>query len=121
MQKCSKYLSDPTDDVRVATEGLLADFLREIKDVTAIQRRHEEQLKVKREATVTEASRRLEVEKEREKLPEITMDHPERATFISENDEVFDNDLETPDEKHPESELRDTGSKSVRVVRGSIG
>lgn len=37
-----KYLSDPTEDVRVATENLLADFLREIRDVSELRRRHEE-------------------------------------------------------------------------------
>ncbi|KAI5993628.1 vacuolar protein 14 C-terminal Fig4p binding-domain-containing protein [Pisolithus albus] len=37
-----KYLSDPTEDVRVATENLLADFVREIRDVSELRRRHEE-------------------------------------------------------------------------------
>ncbi|KAI6166239.1 vacuolar protein 14 C-terminal Fig4p binding-domain-containing protein [Pisolithus thermaeus] len=37
-----KYLSDPTEDVRVATERLLADFVREIRDVSELRRRHEE-------------------------------------------------------------------------------
>lgn len=37
-----KYLSDPTEDVRVATENLLADFLREIRDISEIRRRREE-------------------------------------------------------------------------------
>ena len=105
-----KYLSDPTDDVRVATEGLLADFLREMRQVTMVQKRQEEQLKAKREATVTEASRRAELEKEKEKLPDITMEHTERAPFINDiADEVFDNDVETPDDKQSEQELRDTG------------
>ncbi|EJF62368.1 ARM repeat-containing protein [Dichomitus squalens LYAD-421 SS1] len=117
-----KYLSDPTDDVRVATESLLADFLREIKEVTVVQKRHEDQLKAKREATITEASRRIEAEKE--KLPDITMEHPERAPFISENDDVFDNDLETPDEKPEEQELRDTGAwvpgQGVRIDYAAI-
>ena len=89
---------------------MLADFLREIREVTIVQRRHEEQLKAKREATVTEASRRAEAEKE--KLPDITMEHHERAPFISENDEVFDNDLETPEDKQEEQELRDSGGES---------
>ena len=37
-----KYLSDPTEDVRVATENLLADFLREIRDISEVRRRREE-------------------------------------------------------------------------------
>ena len=109
-----KYLSDPTDDVRVATEGLLADFLREIREVTIVQRRHEEQLRAKREATVTEASRRAEAEKD--KLPDITMDHHERATFIPENDDVFDNDLDTPEDKQEDQELRDSGGKLFELL-----
>ncbi|RXW24711.1 hypothetical protein EST38_g1195 [Candolleomyces aberdarensis] len=36
-----KYLSDPTEDVRVATENLLTDFLREIHDVTIVSRQFE--------------------------------------------------------------------------------
>ncbi|KAJ8468744.1 hypothetical protein ONZ51_g9455 [Trametes cubensis] len=103
-----KYLSDPTDDVRVATESLLADFLREIRDVTIVQRRQEEQAKAKREAMVAESSRRQD--SEREKLPEITMDHPERAVFIPEHDDVFDNDLESHDERHEDQAIRDTGA-----------
>ena len=75
-----------------------------------VQKRQEEQLKAKREATVTEASRRAELEKEKEKLPDITMEHTERAPFINDiADEVFDNDVETPDDKQSEQELRDTG------------
>ncbi len=104
-----KYLSDPTDDVRVATERLLADFLREIRNVTIVQKQHQEALKAKREANALEASRRPESEKE--KLPDITMDHPERATFIDDNDDVFDNDPGTPDEKDTEQEPRDTGGE----------
>lgn len=95
----------------MATEGLLADFLREIKQVTFVQKRHEEQLKAKREATITEASRRIEADKD--KLPDITMDQSEHANFIPENDEVFDNDLETPEEKPEDQELRDTGGKHL--------
>ncbi|KAI0677307.1 ARM repeat-containing protein [Trametes maxima] len=115
-----KYLSDPTDDVRVATEGLLADFLREIRDVTVVQRRQEEQVRVKRETTVTESSRRVDGEK----LPEITMDHPERGAFIPEHDDVFDNDLENHDERHDEPDIRDIGAwvpgQGVRIDYAAI-
>lgn len=37
-----KYLSDPIEDVRIATENLLADFLREIRDVTYVARHLDE-------------------------------------------------------------------------------
>ncbi|CAL1700422.1 unnamed protein product [Somion occarium] len=107
-----KYLSDPTEDVRIATENLLADFIREIEEVTAVQKRHEEQARAKREAeTASLRTRGGEVEKD--KLPDITMAHAERATFIPENDDVstFDNDSDTPiDEKEPELDGRDLGA-----------
>ncbi|KAI0375893.1 ARM repeat-containing protein [Pilatotrama ljubarskyi] len=115
-----KYLSDPTDDVRVATESLLADFLREIRDVTMVQKRQEEQARARREATITESSRRADGEK----LPEITMDHPERGAFISEHDDVFDNDLEDNHDRHDDQEIRDTGAwvpgQGVRIDYAAI-
>ncbi|RPD66929.1 ARM repeat-containing protein [Lentinus tigrinus ALCF2SS1-7] len=117
-----KYLSDPTDDVRVATDSLLADFLREIREVTVVQKRSEEQSKAKREVASAEQARRIDGEKD--KLPDITMDHAERAPFLSENDEVFDNDLETPEERQEEQELRDTGAwipgQGVRIDYAAI-
>ncbi|EIN10503.1 ARM repeat-containing protein [Punctularia strigosozonata HHB-11173 SS5] len=36
-----KYLSDPIEDVKIATENILADFLKEIRDVTLTQKRME--------------------------------------------------------------------------------
>ncbi|OBZ70045.1 Protein VAC14 [Grifola frondosa] len=83
------YLSDPTDDVRVATENILADFLREIRDVTIVQRRHEEQLKNKRDFAGADQSQQAR-RAEGDKLPDITMAHSERAPFIPEHDDVFD-------------------------------
>lgn len=105
-----KYLSDPTEDVRVATENILADFLREIRDVTIVQRRNEEQLKLKREAAV-EQNRHAETEKER--LPDITMANSERGTFIPEDDNgaFDDSSLASPDEKQSEHDGRDAGRK----------
>ncbi|OJT05369.1 Protein VAC14 -like protein [Trametes pubescens] len=117
-----KYLSDPTDDVRVATEGLLADFLREIRVVTNVQKRQEEQAKVRREATLAESYRRHEGEKER--LPDITMDHPERGAFLTEHDDVFDNDLEHQEDRQEEQEVRETGAwlpgQGVRIDYAAI-
>ncbi|KAI0751034.1 ARM repeat-containing protein [Daedaleopsis nitida] len=117
-----KYLSDPTDDVRVATDHLLGNFLQEIKDVTMVQKQYQERLRAKRESNVAETPRRADMEKD--KLPDITMEHPERASFIPENDEVFDNDLETPDDKESEQELRDVGTyipgQNVRIDYAAI-
>jgi vacuole morphology and inheritance protein 14 len=50
----SKYLSDPTEDVRVATENILADFLREIRQVTSVRKRAEEQAKSKRDTAAAD-------------------------------------------------------------------
>lgn len=78
----SKYLSDPTEDVRVATENLLADFLRELRDVTFVSRQLDQQAKSK---TPTESVRRAEVDGE--KLPDLTRENAERALYMLENDE----------------------------------
>lgn len=108
-----KYLSDPTEDVRIATENLLGDFLREIRDVTLVQRHHDEEMRAKREAEQAEQqARRGEADKD--KLPDITMAHSERVSFIPENDDTssFDNDSDAPiEEKEPEPDSRDLGSK----------
>jgi vacuole morphology and inheritance protein 14 len=45
-----KYLSDPTEDVKVATEGVLADFLHEIQEITLLQKRKEDKARAAREA-----------------------------------------------------------------------
>lgn len=42
----SKYLSDPTEDVKVATENILAEFLKEIRDIAILQRRRDEAIRV---------------------------------------------------------------------------
>ncbi|OSX59406.1 hypothetical protein POSPLADRAFT_1151047 [Postia placenta MAD-698-R-SB12] len=93
-----KYLSDPTQDVRVATENLLADFLREICEVTAVQQRSEEQLKAKREAAA-EQSRRADPEKERSQ--DLSAPVSERGAFLPDNEHVLvdESPLASPDEK----------------------
>ncbi|KAF8969322.1 vacuolar protein 14 C-terminal Fig4p binding-domain-containing protein [Flammula alnicola] len=77
-----KYLSDPTEDVRVATENLLADFLRELRDVTIVSRQLEQHVKSK---TPAESIRRSDVDGD--KLPDLTMENAERALYMLENDE----------------------------------
>ncbi|KAI0340907.1 ARM repeat-containing protein [Trametopsis cervina] len=103
-----KYLSDPTEDVRIATENLLADFLREIRDVTLVQRHHEDQLKAKKAAEAEHVSR---TDGDKEKLPDITMAASERAAFVPEYDEEFVDDVSiTPDEKDGDIDERDLGT-----------
>ncbi|KAF9450636.1 ARM repeat-containing protein [Macrolepiota fuliginosa MF-IS2] len=43
-----KYLSDPIEDVRIATENLLADFLREIRDIAYVSRHLDEHGSIRR-------------------------------------------------------------------------
>lgn len=50
-----KYLSDPTEDVRVATEVVLSEFLREIRDITIVARKTHSEQTTKREVTIEEA------------------------------------------------------------------
>ncbi|KAF8076679.1 vacuolar protein 14 C-terminal Fig4p binding-domain-containing protein [Lyophyllum atratum] len=77
-----KYLSDPTEDVRVATETLLADFLREIRDVSIVRRQLDEQANLKSQ-TPAESLRHVDIQ---EKLPDLTVETSERAVFINDND-----------------------------------
>ena len=50
-----KYLSDPTEDVRVATEVVLSEFLKEIRDITVVARKSHSEQAAKREVTIEEA------------------------------------------------------------------
>lgn len=79
-----KYLSDPTEDVRVATENLLSEFLREIRDVTLVSRQITQQQQHK---TPAESIRQVTLDSLKEKLPELNMENAERALYMLENDE----------------------------------
>jgi len=108
-----KYLSDPTEDVRVATENILADFLREIKDVSMVRQRKEEH---------AESS---DLRRSDEKLPDITMSHSERALFIPESDFGHDHDGEhSLKDEHKSEDYRGTGAlvpgQGVRIDYAAI-
>ena len=47
-----KYLSDPTEDVRVATEVVLSEFLKEIRDITVVARKTHNEQAAKQETSV---------------------------------------------------------------------
>lgn len=87
---------------------MLADFLREVRDVTLLQKQHEAQAKVRREAELEEEVRRAE--NEREKLPDITMVHTERAMFVPENG-VEDGREKEGNGIEQEVDHRDTGGE----------
>lgn len=108
-----KYLSDPTEDVRVATENILADFLREIRDVSMVRQRKEEH---------AESS---DLRRSDEKLPDITMSHSERALFIPESDFGHDHDGEySLKDEHKSEDYRGTGAlvpgQGVRIDYAAI-
>lgn len=56
-----KYLSDPIEDVRTATETILADFLREIRQITKV-RKEAEDAKAKQDAASTHQEPTTETE-----------------------------------------------------------
>jgi vacuole morphology and inheritance protein 14 len=78
------YLSDPTEDVRIAAENQLAEFLREIREVTIVRKHREEQERL-REAKPEETIR-AEVEQIRERLSDVSLSSdPERASVLNGN------------------------------------
>jgi vacuole morphology and inheritance protein 14 len=120
LQSRRKYLSDPIEDVRVATETLLAEFLREIRDVTVVHNRYEEHLRSKRDNDAAEQARRAE--NVQEKLSDVALTSAERAAFISENDGGFIHDAESiqKDDFHSETDGHDTGSKDIYFLQRDI-
>lgn len=105
-----KYLSDPTEDVRVATETLLADFLREIRDVSIVRRQLDEQAKTK---TPAESLRRVHADPAQESLPDLTLETSERAVFIGDNDYQSSHDSEIKEDFTSIADDRDAGGTHV--------
>lgn len=107
-----KYLSDPTEDVRVATETLLADFLREIKEVTLVRKRFEEETRSKLGSERAESIRRPDTAQG--KLPDLSLENSERSVFITENDDnppEYMTDSGIKDDLASDIDDRDTGGK----------
>lgn len=99
----SKYLSDPNEEVRTATKNLLAGFLKEMRDIAMVQKRADERARLAKETDQSEQGRRYDAD--REKLPDITMSHPERAAFLPEDDGL----MSSYDESVPDTEIKDVG------------
>ena len=78
-----KYLSDPTEDVRIAAENQLAEFLREIREVTVVRKHREEQERL-REAK-PEENTWTETEAIKERSSDIAISDTERATLLNGN------------------------------------
>ena len=78
-----KYLSDPTEDVRIAAENQLAEFLREIREVTIVRKHREEQDRLREPKP--EENNWAEVEAIKERSSDIVISDTERATFLNGN------------------------------------
>ena len=78
-----KYLSDPTEDVRIAAENQLAEFLREIREVTVVRKHREEEERL-REAK-PEENNWTEAEGAKERSSDIAISEPDRPTFHGSN------------------------------------
>lgn len=111
-----KYLSDPTEDVRVATETLLADFLREIRDVSVVRKRTEEQARSKRD---NESIRHPDTASET--LPDLVLENSEHAVFIAEKDDhstFYDDESSHKEDFTSDGDYRDSGGRSHQTLTG---
>ncbi|KAH9036056.1 ARM repeat-containing protein [Lactarius deliciosus] len=77
-----KYLSDPTEDVRITAENQLAEFLREIREVTIVRKHREEQ---QRAGDVeSEDHNRVDAERVKERSSDIAaLSDTERVSFLN--------------------------------------
>ncbi|KAF8663444.1 hypothetical protein AX16_001014 [Volvariella volvacea WC 439] len=87
-----KYLSDPIEDVRVATETLLGDFLREIHNVAVVRKRMEEDAKSK--TSGAEDSIRRSEQNDIQEQGTVTDDH---KTLAGEVDDELGSDIDEKD------------------------
>ncbi|KAI0258589.1 ARM repeat-containing protein [Gloeopeniophorella convolvens] len=117
-----KYLSDPTEDVRIAAENQLAEFLREIRDVTIVRKHREEEQRL-REAELEEQSR-VDAERAKEQSLDIPLSDTDRVAFLNGSESpVPPSDPEKPDVESYLNE-RDTGDwvpgQGVKIDYASI-
>lgn len=96
----SKYLSDPTDDVRVATEVVLSEFLKEIRDITSVARKASGEQAPKREVAIEE------VEPSGQSQGDTTPIHSEEG----------DGDANYPDGSSADFDDRDAGSQWFLLI-----
>jgi hypothetical protein len=89
----SKYLSDPGEDVRAATEVVLSEFLKEIRDITAVARKSQSEQAPKRDVAIEE------VEPSGQSQGETTPIHSEEE----------DGDMNYPDGSNTDFDDRDVG------------
>ncbi|KAL4264490.1 VAC14 family protein [Pleurotus pulmonarius] len=93
------YLSDPTEDVRVATESLLGEFLQEIHRITEARKKYKPTDPVAPRHTANE------------NLPDLTMDGAETTAFLSEqgSHSSFEDESALKDDEASDHVYRDAG------------
>ena len=91
-----KYLSDPTEDVRIAAENQLAEFLREIREVTIVRKHREEQQRLG--DVESEEHNRMDAERAKERSSDIAaLSDTERVSFLNDDPPLaLPSDVEKP-------------------------
>lgn len=89
----------------MATEVLLADFLREIRDVTVVRRRSEKLAK----STHTVGDTESIVPSEGGQTEHSITDSPERAVFLADHDDAQYPDSEYKEDRASDFDVRDAG------------
>jgi vacuole morphology and inheritance protein 14 len=108
-----KYLSDPTEDVRVATENILADFLREIRHVTSVRKRAEEQAaKAKREAAAVDGE--AEDKDPSEEASQTAFAPGSMANSVADSTSNY------RDEQASDIDIRDVGGTSYIIAHDGV-
>jgi vacuole morphology and inheritance protein 14 len=89
----------------------LADFVREIREVSIVRKRAEEDAKSKRNSSRIDTSSIRRSDAGEDRLPDFSMDNSERSVFIAENDDQSNYGDETAlkDDFPVDLEYRDTG------------
>lgn len=110
---CSKYLSDPTEDVRIATENQLGEFLREIREVTIVRKVKEEQYR----AHEAEQAERSRPDAEKEKLSDVNPPQADPAVFLRNSESALDENDNEKINGADESDIpeRDTGGTCTAI------
>src|SRR5258708_3173347 len=116
----SKYLSDPTEDVQVATENLMADFLREIRGIAISNRqRREKERKANEQNESSDGSRDVNLPNHDQSLSLSAS--PERGSFMPAFDgQIVLNDDEPIHSSHRTDDSRDGGALCSFVISSSV-
>jgi vacuole morphology and inheritance protein 14 len=112
-----KYLSDPTEDVRIAAENQLAEFLREIREVTIVRKHREEQQRLRE--IEPEEKRRAEPERGKGRTQDIAvLPDTERVSFPDSSLSLAPtSEVEKPNgDVESDVNERDPGGASLRCI-----